>query len=363
MKNELDTAKTTESVVSLEQEIVAIVSGVRHPESGKTISEEGFTQSISTKGDTLYIYITPKRKRDPMAKSITREVERLVVEHLEKIEAPSRNFAIRVTLKEPTSAEQGVQQSTTQGATQGTDHGSQQNSTHGSQQNPQQRSPKSKIGEGAPYKIVAIASGKGGVGKSTVTAAMALTLHSMGYRVGILDGDIYGPSQHKIFGLEGVAPEVESHSGHDMILPPVSHGIKVISMGMFVGENNALMWRGVMASSALTQLARDTAWGDLDYLLIDLPPGTGDIHLSLATELALAGAVIVSTPQNIALADVRRGVEMLRNEKVQTPILGIVENMSYFTPPDLPDRKYYIFGQGAVEKYADQRCNIWSGGC
>ena len=203
-------------------------------------------------------------------------------------------------------------------------------------------------------RVVAIASGKGGVGKSTVTANLAVALRQRGYNVGILDADIYGPSQTKMFGVEGYVPEAErDEQGHDFIIPSQSLGIKIMSIGFFIRPTDALMWRGGMAVNALHQLIHQTRWGKLDYLLVDLPPGTGDIHLSIINELKISGAVIVSTPQQVAVADVVRGVEMFRHAQVNIPVLGIVENMAWFTPEELPDNRYYLFGNGGAKRYAE----------
>ena len=179
----------------------------------------------------------------------------------------------------------------------------------------------------------------------------------MGYRVGLLDADIYGPSQPKMFGCEGYVPEAERIEGYDYIVPVDVKGIKLISIGFFIRPTDALLWRGAMATNALKQLIHQTLWGELDFLLIDLPPGTGDVHLSIISELKVDGAVIVSTPQQVAVADVVRGVEMFRNEKVAIPVLGIIENMAWFTPAELPDHRYYIFGHGGAAAYA-RSCNV-----
>ena len=204
-------------------------------------------------------------------------------------------------------------------------------------------------------RIVAVASGKGGVGKSTVTANLAVALRQRGYNVGILDADIYGPSQTKMFGVEGYIPDAErDEEGHDFIIPSQSLGIKIMSIGFFIKPTDALMWRGGMAVNALHQLIHQTRWGKLDYLLIDLPPGTGDIHLSIINEIKISGAVIVSTPQQVAVADVVRGVEMFRHPQVDIPVLGVVENMAWFTPEELPENRYYLFGKGGAKQYAEE---------
>ncbi|WP_373710266.1 Mrp/NBP35 family ATP-binding protein [Kaistella sp.] len=196
--------------------------------------------------------------------------------------------------------------------------------------------------------IIAIASGKGGVGKSTVAANMAVTLANMGFKVGILDADIYGPSVPTMFDTEGAKPITVEVDGKSLMKPIENYGVKMLSIGYFSGANQAVVWRGPMASKALNQMIRDAAWGELDFLLIDLPPGTGDIHLSIIQEVPVTGAVIVSTPQHVALADVKKGIAMFQMESINIPVLGLIENMSYFTPEELPDNKYYIFGnQGA----------------
>lgn len=201
--------------------------------------------------------------------------------------------------------------------------------------------------------IVAVASGKGGVGKSTVTADIAITLQRMGFKVGILDADIYGPSIPTMFDTEGARPISIDVDGKHMMKPIESYGIKILSIGYFTGANQAVVWRGPMASKALNQMIRDANWGDLDFLMIDLPPGTGDIHLSIIQEVPVTGAVMVSTPQQVALADVKRGIAMFTMESINVPVLGLIENMSYFTPAELPDYKYYIFGEKGAQKLAE----------
>ena len=198
--------------------------------------------------------------------------------------------------------------------------------------------------------IIAVASGKGGVGKSTVTANIAVTLASMGLKVGVLDADIYGPSMPLMFDLEGQRPLAKEIDGKSKMQPLENYGVKLLSIGFFTKPDQAVIWRGPMASKALNQLIFDSNWGELDFLLIDLPPGTGDIHLSIVQSLPITGAIVVSTPQPIALADARKGVAMFQQETIQIPVLGIIENMAYFTPKELPNSKYYIFGkQGAKD--------------
>lgn len=202
--------------------------------------------------------------------------------------------------------------------------------------------------------VIAIHSGKGGVGKSTVAANLAIALSAQGYRVGLLDADIHGPSQPKMFHTEDCRPVATEVNGRDLIEPIEQYGVKMLSIGFFVDPQSAVIWRGGMASNAIKQLIEDAAWGELDYFLIDLPPGTSDIHLTLIQTLKLTGAIVVTTPQDVALVDARKGVDMFLNEKVQVPVLGIVENMSWFTPAELPENKYYIFGKEGGKRLAEE---------
>lgn len=202
--------------------------------------------------------------------------------------------------------------------------------------------------------IIAVASGKGGVGKSTIAVNLAHALAKNNALVGIIDADIYGPSIPLMMGLQGERPQVTELNGKHMILPLEKNGVKVLSIGFLVDDRQAVVWRGPMVASALRQFVTDCIWGDLDYLIIDLPPGTGDIHLSLVQTVPVTGAVIVTTPQEIALADARKAVSMFTMQPVNVPILGIVENMSYFTPAELPENKYYLFGQGGGKKLSDE---------
>ncbi len=201
--------------------------------------------------------------------------------------------------------------------------------------------------------VVAIASGKGGVGKSTLTANLAVGLAQAGYKVGLIDADIYGPSMPTMFDVVGERPSMVEVNGKSLIEPVENHHVKLLSIGFFTDQENAVVWRGPMASKALTQMITEGHWGELDYLLIDLPPGTGDIHLSLLQTLPLDGVVIISTPQEVALADARRGINMFRVDGLNVPIVGIVENMAWFTPEELPDNKYYIFGRDGAKNLAN----------
>lgn len=202
--------------------------------------------------------------------------------------------------------------------------------------------------------IVAVSSGKGGVGKSTVSANLAIALARLGYSVGLLDTDIFGPSMPKMFNVEEARPYAVEVDGRQLIQPIEQYGVKLLSIGFFVNPETATLWRGGMASNALKQLIADANWDELDYLILDTPPGTSDIHLTLLQTLAITGAVIVSTPQQVALADARKGIDMYRNEKVNVPILGLIENMAWFTPAELPENKYYIFGEGGCRKLAEE---------
>ncbi len=216
--------------------------------------------------------------------------------------------------------------------------------------------PKNEI-KGKPIpgikNIVAVASGKGGVGKSTVTANLAVSLANKGFKVGLLDADIYGPSATIMFDVERERPLSVQVNGKSKMKPVENHGVKILSIGFFTQPNQAVIWRGPMAAKALNQMIFDADWGELDFLLIDLPPGTGDIHLSIMQSLPITGAVMVSTPQNVALADAKKGVAMFRQESINVPVIGIVENMAYFTPEELPDNKYYIFGKHGAKNLAE----------
>ena len=201
--------------------------------------------------------------------------------------------------------------------------------------------------------VIAVSSGKGGVGKSTVAANLAVALSKLGYKVGLLDADIFGPSVPKMFQVEDARPCAEEVGGRDLIVPIEKYGIELLSIGFFVDPDQATLWRGGMASNALKQLVGDAKWGELDYFILDTPPGTSDIHLTLLQTLAITGAVIVSTPQEVALADARKGINMYMNEKVNVPILGLVENMAWFTPAELPQNRYYLFGKEGTKRLAE----------
>lgn len=216
--------------------------------------------------------------------------------------------------------------------------------------------PRPEVGKLLPdvKNVIAVSSGKGGVGKSTVAANLAIALARLGYKVGLLDCDVFGPSVPKMFHVEDARPYAVKKDGRDLIEPIEKYGIKLLSIGFFVNPDTATLWRGGMASNALKQLIADADWGDLDYFILDTPPGTSDIHLTLLQTLAITGAVIVSTPQNVALADARKGIDMYQNDKVGVPILGLVENMAWFTPAELPENKYYIFGREGCKNLAKE---------
>lgn len=216
--------------------------------------------------------------------------------------------------------------------------------------------PRPEVGKLLPEvkNIIAVSSGKGGVGKSTVSANLAVALAKLGYKVGLLDTDIFGPSMPKMFGVEEERPYAVEKDGRQLIEPIEKYGVKLLSIGFFVNPDTATLWRGGMATSALKQLIADADWGELDYFILDTPPGTSDIHLTLLQTLSITGAVIVSTPQKVALADARKGIDMYMNEKVNVPILGLVENMAWFTPAELPENKYYIFGKEGCKELAKE---------
>ena len=300
----------------MNEQLEALLRQIIHPETEQNIVDSGFVDRADRGEDgSIAITLRFQKARDPFAQKVKRQVEELMKQTYPENDCM---VIIREAAPKPRRREQ---QTTT-----------------------------SDI-----CRIIAVASGKGGVGKSTITANLAVALRQHGYNVGILDADIYGPSQAKMFGVEGYIPEAEKdEEGNEYMIAAQSLGIKVMSIGFFIKPTDALMWRGGMASNALHQLIHQTRWGKLDYLLIDLPPGTGDIHLSIINELKISGAVIVSTPQQVAVADVVRGVEMFRHPQVNIPVLGVVENMAWFTPEELPNNRYYLFGKGGAARYAEE---------
>lgn len=298
------------------QLILDALTKVRHPETRKNLVESGMVgDDIRIDGNKVSFSLIFDRPTDPFIKSIVKAAETAILTYVgDEVEIKGN---IQVKAKQTVSAA------------------------------PVKLLPQVK-------NIIAVASGKGGVGKSTLSANLAVALAKQGYSVGLLDADIFGPSIPKMFGLEKARPLLEEVNGKELIVPEEKYGVKVLSIGFFVDPNNALIWRGGMASNALKQLIAEANWGELDYLLIDLPPGTSDIHLTLVQTVAVTGAVIVSTPQEVALADARKGIDMFTGEKINVPILGLVENMAWFTPAELPENKYYIFGKEGVKKLAEQ---------
>ncbi len=304
----------------MDREIRAILASVVHPETEENLVDGGFVESISATESKITVSLRFTKARDPFAVKIKSRVEQLISDLY-----PESTVTVYIKQGENSAAKRKEQIEDMQ-----------RNTT-----------------TSTVAKVIAVASGKGGVGKSTVTSNLAAALSNAGYKVGVLDADIYGPSQSKMFGVEEYLPDAVQVDGRDYIIPAQVGNIKIISIAMFIRPTDALLWRGTMANSALRQLIHQTQWGELDYLLIDLPPGTGDIHLSIISELKIDGAVIVSTPQQVAVADVVRGVEMFRNPNVNIPVLGVIENMAWFTPAELPNNRYYIFGNGGAARYAE----------
>lgn len=299
----------------MKEQILNLLRGVVHPETGQNIVESGFVEQVAASEAAITVSVRFTKGRDPFAVKIKNQAEAILKEHFPEAK-------VLVMIKE----------------------------------GGQKKLPdlKEKTTTSDITKVIAVASGKGGVGKSTVAANLAVALRNLGFRVGLLDADIYGPSQPKMFGVEDYLPDAEEVDGMDQIVPAEAEEIKIMSIGFFIRPTDALMWRGAMAVNALKQMIHQTKWGTLDFLICDLPPGTGDVHLSIIGEMKIDAAVIVSTPQQVAVADVVRGVEMFRNEQVAIPVAGIIENMAYFTPEELPDNKYYIFGHGGARKVAEE---------
>lgn len=299
----------------MKEQILGLLRSVVHPEIGQDIVKSGLVEQVAASEAAITVSVRFPKSRDPFAVKIKNQAEAILKEHFPEAK-------VLVMIKE----------------------------------GGQKKLPdlKEKTTTGDITKVIAVASGKGGVGKSTVAANLAVALKNMGFRVGLLDADIYGPSQPKMFGVEDYIPDAEEVDGMDQIVPAVAEEIEIMSIGFFIRPTDALLWRGAMAVNALKQMIHQTKWGPLDFLVCDLPPGTGDIHLSIIGEMKISAAVIVSTPQQVAVADVVRGVEMFRNEQVHIPVAGVIENMAYFTPEELPDNKYYIFGKGGARKVAEE---------
>lgn len=299
----------------MEEKVKQLLTAIVHPETGQDIVTSGFIEHTAAAAGKVTVVLRFAKTRDPFALKIKKQAEELLQEAFPGSE-------VLVVIKEGGAAPRPE--------------------------------PKLKTTTGGIAHVIAVASGKGGVGKSTVTANLAVALRNMGFRVGVLDADIYGPSQPKMFGVEGYLPEAVEEEGVDRIIPAEAGDIRLMSIGFFIKPTDALLWRGAMATNALKQLIHQTKWGTLDFLLLDLPPGTGDVHLSIINELRIDAAVIVSTPQQVAVADVLRGVEMFRNPNVQIPVAGIIENMAWFTPEELPDHRYYLFGRGGARRFAEE---------
>lgn len=287
---------------------------VRYPGTGKNIVENGMLQDdIRIDGNSVSFSILFEKDTDPFMKSLLKSCEKTLHTFVSE--------DLQVTIHTKTKTETGHKKET----------------------------PLPGV-----KNIIAVSSGKGGVGKSTIAANLAVSLAQLGFKVGLLDADIFGPSIPKMFQLEDFQPYGETVDGKQKIIPAERYGVKILSIGFFVQPEQATLWRGAMACNALTQLISDACWGDLDYFILDTPPGTSDIHLTLLQTLPITGAVIVSTPQKVALADARKGIDMYTNKQVNVPILGLVENMSWFTPEELPDNKYFLFGKEGTKALAEE---------
>ena len=298
------------------QQIIDALQHVRYPGTGKNIVEGGMLEDdIRISGLEVSFSLIFEKDNDPFRKSVVKAAETAIHTYVDE------NAAVHIHTK-------FVKQN---------------------------MAPKSDSVENLrAAQVIAIHSGKGGVGKSTISANIAIALAKMGYKVGLLDADIHGPSIPKMFHTEGCRPISTPVNGRNLIEPIEQYGVKMLSIGFFVDPQQAVVWRGGMASNAIKQLIQDANWGELDYFLIDLPPGTSDIHLTLVQHLHLTGAIVVTTPQPVALVDARKGVDMFVNEKINVPVLGLVENMAWFTPAELPNNRYYIFGKDGGKQLAEE---------
>lgn len=298
------------------QQIIDALQHVRYPGTGKNLIEGGMLEDdIRISGMEVSFSLIFEKDNDPFRKSVVKAAEAAIHTYVDE------NAAVHIHTK-------FVKQN---------------------------MAPKSDSMENLrASQVIAIHSGKGGVGKSTVAANLAIALAKMGYKVGLLDADIHGPSVPKMFQTEGCRPVSTPVNGRNLIEPIEQYGVKMLSIGFFVDPQQAVVWRGGMASNAIKQLIQDANWGELDYFLIDLPPGTSDIHLTLVQHLHLTGAIVVTTPQPVALVDARKGVDMFVNEKINVPVLGLIENMAWFTPAELPNNRYYIFGKDGGKQLAEE---------
>lgn len=298
------------------QLILDALKHVRYPGTGEDIVSAGMVDdNIRIEGNKISFSLLFEKPNDPFAKSLVKASEQAILTYAGEEAEIKGNIDIKYRTQIP--------------------------------QQPAKLLPEVK-------NIIAVSSGKGGVGKSTVASNLAVALAKLGYKVGLLDADIFGPSVPKMFGLEDARPYLEPVGDRELIRPEEKYGVKMLSIGFFVDPNSAVLWRGGMASNALKQLISDANWGDLDYFVVDLPPGTSDIHLTMVQTVAITGAIVVSTPQEVALADARKGISMFQGEKVNVPILGLVENMAWFTPAELPNNKYYLFGKEGCKKLAEE---------
>lgn len=296
--------------------ILEALQHVRYPGTGKDIVSSGMIQdNIRIDGNKVSFSLIFDKPNDPFAKSVVKAAEQAILTYISPDVDIKGN--INIAAKEL---------------------------------------PKPKPASILPQvkNIIAVFSGKGGVGKSTVSSNLAIALAALGYKVGLLDADIHGPSIPKMFGVEHEQPYVEEKEGSQKVIPVEKYGVKLLSIGFFVNQESALVWRGSMASNALKQLITDADWGELDFFVMDLPPGTGDIHLTLVQTMGITGAIAVTTPQDVALADARKGINMFTGDKVNVPVLGLVENMAWFTPAELPENKYFIFGKDGGKHLAEE---------
>ena len=298
------------------QSVLDALTHIRYPGTGKDIVSSGMVdENIIIEGNKVSLSIIFEKSNDPFAKSVVKASEQALLTYIgEQVEIKGN---IATIFKEAPK-------------------------------------PANKPILSQVKNIIAVSSGKGGVGKSTISSNLAISLASLGYKVGLLDADIHGPSIPKMFGVEDAKPVLEDVDGKQVLIPIEKYGVKLLSIGFFVDPDSALVWRGSMTSNALKQLISDAEWGELDYFVMDLPPGTGDIHLTLVQTIGITGAIVVTTPQDVALADARKGVNMFLGEKVNVPVLGLVENMAWFTPAELPENKYYIFGKDGGKRLAEE---------